>query len=105
MFGLDEPFPNLGALNFVFFCPGRYLNNQHIKKQKMSEAELNYGSLSIEHSEQMKEIGELGLDTWKRLVSIFLLEKLFFLSKIKMNVVSLPVTLRNLLSSDFFFSS
>ena len=46
-----------------------YLNNQHIRKQKMSEAELTYGSLSIEHMEQMKEIGELGLDTWKRLVS------------------------------------
>ena len=45
-----------------------YLNNQHIRKQKMSEAELTYGSLSIEHMEQMKEIGELGLDTWKRLV-------------------------------------
>lgn len=48
-----------------------YLNNQHIRKQKMSEAELTYGSLSIEHMEQMKEIGELGLDTWKRLVSHF----------------------------------
>ena len=47
-----------------------YLNNQHIRKQKMSEAELTYGSLSIEHMEQMKEIGELGLDTWKRLVRL-----------------------------------
>lgn len=35
----------------------------------MSDAELTYGSLSIDHSEQMKEIGELGLDIWKRLVS------------------------------------
>jgi hypothetical protein len=34
----------------------------------MSEAELTYGSLSIEHTEQMKEIGELGLETWKRMV-------------------------------------
>eukprot|EP00095_Tigriopus_kingsejongensis_P010955 maker-scaffold129_size324999-snap-gene-1.22 protein:Tk10955 transcript:maker-scaffold129_size324999-snap-gene-1.22-mRNA-1 annotation:"Cullin-2" len=45
-----------------------YLNNQHIRKQKMSDAELTYGSLSIDHNEQMKEIGELGLDTWKKLM-------------------------------------
>ena len=45
------------------------MNNQHIRKQKMSDAELTYGSLSVEHSEQMKEIGELGLDTWKKLVT------------------------------------
>eukprot|EP00096_Caligus_rogercresseyi_P010960 TRINITY_DN415_c0_g1_i2.p1 TRINITY_DN415_c0_g1~~TRINITY_DN415_c0_g1_i2.p1 ORF type:complete len:751 (-),score=90.94 TRINITY_DN415_c0_g1_i2:275-2527(-) len=43
-----------------------YLNNQHIRKQKMSDAELTYGSLSINPSEQMKEIGELGLDIWRR---------------------------------------
>jgi hypothetical protein len=43
-----------------------YLNNQHIRKQKISEAELNYGSLVIDHSETMKEIGELGLDIWRR---------------------------------------
>jgi len=43
-----------------------YLNNQHIRKQKISEAELTYGSLSIDHSETMKEIGELGLDIWRR---------------------------------------
>ena len=39
----------------------------------MSDAELTYGSLSIDHTEAMKEIGELGLDTWKRLVSIIYL--------------------------------
>ena len=43
-----------------------YLNNQHIRKQKFSEAELNYGSLSLDHTETMKEIGELGLDIWRR---------------------------------------
>ena len=43
-----------------------YLNNQHIKKQKISEAELNYGSLVIDHADTMKEIGELGLDIWRR---------------------------------------
>ena len=43
-----------------------YLNNQPIRKQKISEAELNYGSLVIDHAETMKEIGELGLDIWRR---------------------------------------
>lgn len=43
-----------------------YLNNQHIRKQKISEAEVNYGSLVIDHTETMKEIGELGLDIWRR---------------------------------------
>jgi cullin 2 len=36
----------------------------------MSDAELTYGSLSTDHTEQMKEIGELGLEIWKRLVSL-----------------------------------
>jgi len=45
-----------------------YLNNQHIRKQKMSDAELTYGSLTVDHGETMKEIGELGLDTWKKLM-------------------------------------
>ncbi|XP_032669209.1 cullin-2 isoform X2 [Odontomachus brunneus] len=45
-----------------------YLNQQHIKKQKLSEAELIYGassSMAVDYQEQM-EIGELGLDIWKR---------------------------------------
>jgi len=42
-----------------------YLNTQHIKKQKLSDAELTYGSLSVDSTEQMKEIGELGLHIWK----------------------------------------
>ena len=37
----------------------RYLNQQHIKKQKLSEAEIIYGNLSPDVQEQM-EIGELG---------------------------------------------
>lgn len=43
-----------------------YLNTQHIKKQKLSEADLNYGALGLELQEQMLEIGELGLDLWKK---------------------------------------
>lgn len=43
-----------------------YLNTQHIKKQKFSEADLNYGSLSLDLQEQMLEIGELGLDLWRK---------------------------------------
>nr|CAG4646060.1 EOG090X01NX [Macrothrix elegans] len=42
-----------------------YLNTQHIKKQKASDAEVLYGILP-EPPEQMKEIGELGLDLWKK---------------------------------------
>lgn len=40
-----------------------YLNTQHIKKHKYSEADLSYGC--IDPSEQMLEIGELGLHLWK----------------------------------------
>ncbi|KAL1465546.1 hypothetical protein WDU94_005103 [Cyamophila willieti] len=42
-----------------------YLNQQHIKKQKLSEAEIIYGNYAGDSQEQM-EIGELGLDIWKR---------------------------------------
>ncbi|KAH8009227.1 hypothetical protein HPB51_013416 [Rhipicephalus microplus] len=42
----------------------RYLNTQHIKKHKLSEADLSYGS--VEPAEQLLEVGELGLDLWKR---------------------------------------
>jgi cullin 2 len=36
------------------------LNQQHIKKQKLSDAEINYGNLGPDAEEQM-EIGELGV--------------------------------------------
>ncbi|KAL1115891.1 hypothetical protein AAG570_006180 [Ranatra chinensis] len=42
-----------------------YLNQQHIKKQKLSEAEIIYGNPPSDSEEQM-EIGELGLEIWKR---------------------------------------
>ncbi|KAJ8679584.1 hypothetical protein QAD02_015371 [Eretmocerus hayati] len=43
-----------------------YLNQQHIKKQKLTEAEIIYGTsgTSPDYQEQ-KEIGELGLFIWK----------------------------------------
>ncbi|BES92469.1 unnamed protein product [Nesidiocoris tenuis] len=41
-----------------------YLNQQHIKKQKLSEAEIIYGNITPGDDEQM-EIGELGLEIWK----------------------------------------
>lgn len=48
----------------------RYLNTQHIRKQKVSEAEVLYGNgttpLSI--SQEQMEIGELGLDIWRQLM-------------------------------------
>ena len=37
----------------------RYLNQQHIKKQKLSEADIIFGSMTQDSQEQM-EIGELG---------------------------------------------
>ncbi len=40
-----------------------YLNTQHIKKHKYSEADLSYGC--VDTNEQMLEIGELGLHLWK----------------------------------------
>lgn len=45
-----------------------YLNQQHIKKQRLTEAEIIYGTSSTtasEYQEQM-EIGELGLDIWEK---------------------------------------
>ncbi|KAK7573920.1 hypothetical protein V9T40_011111 [Parthenolecanium corni] len=42
-----------------------YLNNQHIRKNKLSEAELIYGNHPNDDVEPM-EIGELGLDIWKK---------------------------------------
>ncbi|KAK2140943.1 hypothetical protein LSH36_1200g00010 [Paralvinella palmiformis] len=43
-----------------------YLNAQHIKKKKFTDADINYGGFGhLDLSEQMLEIGELSLDTWK----------------------------------------
>lgn len=44
-----------------------YLNQQHIKKQKLTEAEIIYGTSSTASSDyqEQKEIGELGLYIWK----------------------------------------
>lgn len=53
-------------IDFFFFRLNthRYLNEQHIKKQKVSEVEIAYGNISADNQEQM-EIGELGLDIWR----------------------------------------
>lgn len=54
-----------------------YLNQQHIKKQKLSEAELIYGTSSnADECQEQMEIGELGLDIWKRKMIMPLREKL-----------------------------
>lgn len=45
-----------------------YLNSQYIRKQKISEADMNYGGFTIDTNEQLLEIGELSLETWKRLI-------------------------------------
>lgn len=41
-----------------------YLNQQHIKTQKMSDAEIIYGSPDTSAGEQI-EIGELALEVWQ----------------------------------------
>ena len=41
-----------------------YLNQQHIRTQKMSDAEIIYGSSDSSGGEQM-EIGELALEVWQ----------------------------------------
>ncbi|KYN14400.1 Cullin-2 [Trachymyrmex cornetzi] len=56
-----------------------YLNQQHIKKQKLSEAELIYGTSlhnREEECQEQMEIGELGLDIWKKKMIIPLKKKL-----------------------------
>lgn len=47
-------------LNYLYL----YLNQQHIKKQKLSEVEVVYGCVTHDVHEQL-EIGELGLDIWR----------------------------------------
>lgn len=50
-------------LNLLF----GYLNTTFVKKQKHSEADLNYGAMGIEN-DQVLEIGELALDVWHKLM-------------------------------------
>ncbi|XP_068621791.1 cullin-2 [Battus philenor] len=49
-----------------------YLNLQHVKRQKVSDAEIIYGSSSTvscpEHDSRQLEVGELGLVTWERVL-------------------------------------
>lgn len=54
------------GINYLH-CLYLYLNQQHIKKQKLSEAELIYGmsSTTVVDCQEQMEIGELGLDIWK----------------------------------------
>uniref|UniRef100_A0A670ZD06 Cullin-2 n=2 Tax=Pseudonaja textilis TaxID=8673 RepID=A0A670ZD06_PSETE len=49
-------------------CLYRYLNTQFIKKNKLTEADLQYGYGGLDMSETLMEIGELALDMWKRLM-------------------------------------
>lgn len=45
---------------FKFFSS--YLNTTFIKKQKYSDADLNYGGFTVELTDQMLEIGEVGIE-------------------------------------------
>lgn len=46
----------------------RYLNTQFIKKNKLTEADLQYGYGGVDMNEPLMEIGELALDMWRRLM-------------------------------------
>ncbi|CAH2265967.1 jg5857 [Pararge aegeria aegeria] len=49
-----------------------YLNLQHVKRQKVSDAEIIYGSSATvscpQHDSRQLEVGELGLVTWERVL-------------------------------------
>ncbi|RVE42940.1 hypothetical protein evm_012393 [Chilo suppressalis] len=49
-----------------------YLNLQHVKRQKVSDAEIIYGSAATvscpEHDSRQLEVGELGLVIWERVL-------------------------------------
>ncbi|XP_043546572.1 cullin-2 isoform X5 [Chiloscyllium plagiosum] len=46
----------------------RYLNTQFIKKNKLTEADLQYGYGGVDIIEPLMEIGELALDMWKKMM-------------------------------------
>lgn len=52
----SRAFPEFYVSFVTFF---RYLNTQYIKKQKFSDADINYGGFGVELNEQMLEIGEV----------------------------------------------
>ncbi|KAJ8396093.1 hypothetical protein AAFF_G00021660 [Aldrovandia affinis] len=49
-------------------CLYRYLNTQFIKKNKLTEADLQYGYGGVDTNEPLMEIGELALDMWRKLM-------------------------------------
>ncbi|TRY89170.1 hypothetical protein DNTS_018083, partial [Danionella cerebrum] len=49
-------------------CLYRYLNTQFIKKNKLTEADMNYGYGGVDLNEPLMEIGELALDMWRKLM-------------------------------------
>lgn len=65
------------GINYLH-CLYLYLNQQHIQKQKVSDAELIYGTFSTmtDDCQEQMEIGELGLDIWKKRMIIPLKKQL-----------------------------
>lgn len=49
-------------------CLYRYLNTQYIKKNKLTEADIQYGYGGVDMNEPLMEIGELALDMWRKLM-------------------------------------
>lgn len=60
LFSLHSKFTMIDS---TFFC--RYLNQQHIRKQRNADTEIIFSTAVFDTQDQM-EIGELGLDIWKR---------------------------------------
>lgn len=46
-------------MNDFFLCYFRYLNTQFIKKNKLTEADLQYGYGGVDMNEPLMEIGEV----------------------------------------------
>ena len=67
---ITSTFKTISLYLLVFLNYGiyfRYLNTQYIKKQKFSDADINYGGFGVELNEQMLEIGEVNLHIFKKL--------------------------------------
>lgn len=56
-----RPLPHIWTLPFLYRL-SRYLNTQFIKKNKLTEADLQYGYGGVDMNEPLMEIGEVLTD-------------------------------------------
>lgn len=59
--------PDFNRVSMVLYLFFRYLNTQFIKKNKLTEADLQYGYGGVDMNEPLMEIGEVGnsLPDWQ----------------------------------------